>query len=149
LGVPICKTSYMFGDNKSIVDSVALPHAKLHRRHNALSFHHVWEAVAAKIVLPYYLPGGLNPSDILTKHWGYASIWCMLPVLFWWHLKSSWSWRLVCFVLTQDCKSMGSDKFHKGMASWLLWSVCRTLITSLCPFMGYTSSHGYFSVLIS
>jgi hypothetical protein len=66
-----------------VVDGTAVPHANLHKRHNALSFHHVQEAVVAKIVLPYYLPGDLNPSDILSKLWGYTSIWHMLqPLLF-------------------------------------------------------------------
>ena len=36
LGVPIRKVSYLFGDNKSVVDSLTLPHAKLHKRHMAL-----------------------------------------------------------------------------------------------------------------
>ena len=41
LGVPIREKSYMFGDNKSVVESSAKPHSKLHKRHNALSFRHV------------------------------------------------------------------------------------------------------------
>jgi len=39
LGVPVCKKAYMFGDNTSVVDSSTIPHAKLHKHHNALSFH--------------------------------------------------------------------------------------------------------------
>jgi hypothetical protein len=39
LGVPLREKSYMFGDNKSVVNSSTTPHAKLHKRHNALSFH--------------------------------------------------------------------------------------------------------------
>jgi len=32
----------------------------------------------------YYLPGTINPADILSKHWGYTQIWSMLqPLLFW------------------------------------------------------------------
>jgi hypothetical protein len=66
---------------RMVVDSTAVPHAKLHKRHNALSFHCVGKAVVAKMALPYYLPGDLNPSDILTKHWGYVSIWHLLQLL--------------------------------------------------------------------
>jgi len=40
----------MFGDNKSVVDSATKPHAKLHKRYNALSFHCVCKAIAAKIM---------------------------------------------------------------------------------------------------
>ena len=50
LGVPIRKKAYMFGDNKLVVDSSTVPHAKLHKCHNALSFHHVHEAIAAAII---------------------------------------------------------------------------------------------------
>jgi hypothetical protein len=41
LGVHIRDKSYMFGDNKMVVNSSTVPHAKLHKHHNALSFHHV------------------------------------------------------------------------------------------------------------
>ena len=37
LGVPISESSYLFGDNKTVVDSGSLPHAKLHKRHTMLS----------------------------------------------------------------------------------------------------------------
>jgi hypothetical protein len=83
LGVPIREMSYMFGDNKTVVDSSTIPHAKLHKRHNALSFHRVREAVAAKFIGLYHLPGEFNPADIMTKHWGYQTIWRLLqPLLF-------------------------------------------------------------------
>ena len=84
LGVPLRDTDYMFGDNRSVVDSSTLPHAKLHKRHNALSFHRVREAIASKVVQFYHIPGIINPADILSKHWGYAQIWDVLkPILFW------------------------------------------------------------------
>ena len=34
LSVPIREKSYMFEDNKSVVDSSTKPHSKLHKRHN-------------------------------------------------------------------------------------------------------------------
>jgi hypothetical protein len=57
----------MFVDNKTVVDSSTTPHAKLHKRHSALSFHCVREAVAAKIVAIYHLAGEYNPADILWR----------------------------------------------------------------------------------
>jgi len=45
LGVPIWQKSYMFGNNKAVVDRSTIPQAKLHRRHTILSFHHVCEAI--------------------------------------------------------------------------------------------------------
>ena len=38
LGVPICEKSYMFGNNKSVVNSLSISHAKLHKRHTVLFF---------------------------------------------------------------------------------------------------------------
>jgi len=72
LGVPFRKKAYMFGDNKSVVDSSTILHSKLHKQHNALSFHHIQEAIATGILLEFYhIEGTENPADILSKHWGY------------------------------------------------------------------------------
>ena len=74
----------MFGDNESVVKSSTVPHAKLHKCHTALAFHHVREAIASKFIGYYYLPGPLNAADILSKHWGYSDVWANLqPILFW------------------------------------------------------------------
>ena len=82
LGVPIRERSYMFGDNESVVNSAILPHAKLHKRHNALSFHRVREAIASGNYAFIHIPGENNPADILSKHWGYSQVWHMLRALF-------------------------------------------------------------------
>jgi hypothetical protein len=74
LGVPIRDKSYMFGDKKSVVDINMQLHTKLHKRHTMLSFHHVREAIASGIVGFFYIPGDINPADILSKHWGYSQI---------------------------------------------------------------------------
>jgi hypothetical protein len=37
LGIPVYEKSYLFGDNKSMVDSSMMPHSKLHKHHNVLS----------------------------------------------------------------------------------------------------------------
>jgi hypothetical protein len=81
LGIPIREKSYIFRDNKTVIDASSTPHAKLHKRHNALSFHHVREAVASKYVTIFHLPGEYNPADILSKHWAYASVWRTMNAL--------------------------------------------------------------------
>jgi hypothetical protein len=78
LGIPIRDMSYMFGDNESVINSSTQPHSKLHKRHNALSFHRVHEAIASGYIVLTYLPGKFNPVDILSKHWGYQTIWPIL-----------------------------------------------------------------------
>ena len=85
LGVPIREKSYMFGDNESMVNSSTRVHAKLHKRHTILSFHKVRQAVAAGYVDLHHIAGDLNPSDILSKHWGYSQVWTRLKTLLFWH----------------------------------------------------------------
>ena len=83
LGVPVHDTSYLFGDNKSVVDSSTIPHSKLHKRHTLLSFHRVRETIASGMVAYHHIPGSSNPSDVLSKHWAYPSIWPLLrPIMF-------------------------------------------------------------------
>jgi hypothetical protein len=81
LGIPIREKSYVFGDNKTVIDALSIPHAKLHKRHNTLSFHRVREAVASKYVTTFHLPGEYNPADILSKHWAYALVWRTMNAL--------------------------------------------------------------------
>jgi hypothetical protein len=50
-----------------------------------LSFHHFRVAIASGIVGFYFIPGELNPADILSKHWGYTQIRE--------HLKSLLLWK--------------------------------------------------------
>jgi Reverse transcriptase (RNA-dependent DNA polymerase) len=85
LGVPVRSTSYMFGDNKSVVDSSTQVHAKLHKRHTMLSFHRVREAIASGMVNFIFINGDINPADILSKHWGYSQIWTQLKALLFWY----------------------------------------------------------------
>jgi hypothetical protein len=84
LGVPIRDKSYVFGDNKSVVDSSMQLHAKLHKRHTMLSFHRIREAIASGIVGFFYIPGDINPADIFSKHWGYSQIREHLESLLFW-----------------------------------------------------------------
>jgi hypothetical protein len=84
LGVPIKGKAYMFGDNQSVITSSTLPHSKLSKRHNALSYHRVREAIAAKIINFVHIFGVDNPADVLSKHCGYPQMWPHLqPLLFW------------------------------------------------------------------
>jgi hypothetical protein len=54
-------------------------------RHHGLSYHLTREAVASKAVDFRFIPGHLNPADILSKHWGYQQVWAsaLRPILFW------------------------------------------------------------------
>ena len=84
LGVPIRRSAYMFGDNESVVTSSTLPHSTLGKRHNALSYHRVREAIAAKILQFHHISGDGNPSDILSKHCGHPQMWPTVRLLLFW-----------------------------------------------------------------
>ena len=84
LGVPISRSSMVFGDNESVINTASVPHSKLHKCHNALSYHRTREGIAAGITRFHFVPSGGNPADILSKHWDYPSVWGSLhPLLFW------------------------------------------------------------------
>jgi hypothetical protein len=83
LGVPV-KESFMFGDNDSVVNSSKMPAGKFHKRHIALSWHRVREAIAAKTLLFVHIPGAVSPADMLSKHWGHTQTWPQLQALLFW-----------------------------------------------------------------
>ena len=84
LGVPVEGSSILFGDNKSVVTSSTIPHSGLNKRHNALSYHRVCEAIAAKVLKFFHIEGSANPADVLSKHTGHADAWPLIqPLLFW------------------------------------------------------------------
>ena len=84
LGVNLEGATYLFGDNKTVVDSSRHPKSRLHKRHVLLSFHRVREAIAAKVLHFIFIPGPLNPADILSKHWGYQQVKNTLKALLFW-----------------------------------------------------------------
>ena len=83
LGVPIID-SYMFGDNQGVHTNSTVPHSQLNKRHIALAYHRVREAIAAKIMKFFKIDEKKNLSDILSKYCGYTDAWPNVkPLLFW------------------------------------------------------------------
>ena len=85
LGVTIKGPTHLFGDNESVVTNASLPHSPLRKRHHALSYHYTRESIASGPIDFWFLPGHMNPADILSKHWGYQQVWTLTlrPLLFW------------------------------------------------------------------
>ncbi|MGL5935946.1 MAG: Ty1/Copia family ribonuclease HI, partial [Cetobacterium sp.] len=85
LGVEVEGSTRLFGDNGSVVKGGSIPHSVLKKRHHGISYHYTREAVASKAVDFRFIPGHINPADILSKHWGYQQIWAssLRPILFW------------------------------------------------------------------
>ena len=78
LGAPIGSKSLLFGDNRSVVTSVTLPHSTLTKCHNLLAFHRVREAIAAKLMAFYWIQSPYNLSDMLSKHWDHPTVYPMI-----------------------------------------------------------------------
>src|SRR6476620_7103473 len=84
LGVPMEGPSYMFGDNLAVVNSSKVSDDTLKKKHNALSYHRVREAIAADIIMFIHIDGDKNPADILTKPLPQTKWYpLMKPILHW------------------------------------------------------------------
>jgi hypothetical protein len=66
-GVNVLVPADMFGDNESVVNMSRAPSAKLTKKHNAISFHRMREAVAAGLIRVAYEKTETNIADLLTK----------------------------------------------------------------------------------
>ena len=84
LGVSVECPSVMLGDNLAVINSASIPEDTLKKRHNALSYHRVREAIAAKVLKFHHISGKKNPADILTKFLPNSIWWpLMKPILHW------------------------------------------------------------------
>ena len=67
MGVKVTKPAILLVDNQAVVTHTTLPSSSLKKKHNAIAYHKVREAVAAGIILVAYVPSKFNRADILTK----------------------------------------------------------------------------------
>jgi hypothetical protein len=70
LGIPVTKPTDLFGDNFGVIQSAEIPEGELKKKHIAISYHYVREAIAAKIVNANWCRSDENFADILTKALG-------------------------------------------------------------------------------
>ena len=66
-GVPIDGPANVFCDNQGVVKNMSLPHSTLSKKHNAINYHAVREAVAAQILRVTKEPTESNLADLFTK----------------------------------------------------------------------------------
>lgn len=66
-GIPIDGPANVFGDNKSVITNASVPTSTLKKKHNAIAYHRVREAVAAGIVQITKVHTSENLADVLTK----------------------------------------------------------------------------------
>ena len=67
LGVALYGPTMMLGDNMSVVLNTSVPSSVLKKKHNAIAYHRLREAIAAKVLRFAYVKSEENLSDILTK----------------------------------------------------------------------------------
>ena len=70
LGIKISKPSILLMDNEAVIKNTTLPSSSLKKKHNAIAYHKIREAVAADIVRVAFINSKMNRSDILTKPLG-------------------------------------------------------------------------------
>jgi hypothetical protein len=66
-GVPIDGPTNVFCDNNGVVKNASIPHSTLLKKHNAINYHAVREAVAAQIIRVLKEDGMTNLADLFTK----------------------------------------------------------------------------------
>jgi hypothetical protein len=57
----------MLGDNMSVVLNNSFPSCVLKKKHNAIAYHYVREAIAARKMTFLYIKNKENISDVMTK----------------------------------------------------------------------------------
>jgi hypothetical protein len=66
LGVVLDGPALMLGDNISVVLNTTVPSSVLKKKHNAIAYYRVREAIEARIMRFAYIKSEENVSDVLT-----------------------------------------------------------------------------------
>jgi hypothetical protein len=67
LGVALDGPALMLGDNLSVILNTTFPTSVLKKKHNAIAYDRVREAIAARIMSFAYIKSEENVSDVLKK----------------------------------------------------------------------------------
>ena len=67
MGIPISGPANVYGDNEAVVNSTTAPESTLKKKHNAINYHRVRDAVAAGTICVAWEDTKTNISDLLTK----------------------------------------------------------------------------------
>ena len=110
--MPVFNKSYVWGDNESMINSATVPDAKLHKRHNILSFHFVRSMIACGYINLQHIRSESNIADILSKHWGYQSSYDLIRPIF--HHTGNTASLYIDDTLSVDCYTNNTDNFVYG-----------------------------------
>eukprot|EP00804_Cyclotella_cryptica_P020248 CCRYP_010923-RA/>CCRYP_010923-RA protein AED:0.50 eAED:0.50 QI:0/-1/0/1/-1/0/1/0/110 len=67
MGVPMKGTSYVYGNNMSVVTNTSKPESTVKKKSNSICYHVVREAVAMGKALVAHIPTKKNLADLFTK----------------------------------------------------------------------------------
>ena len=83
LGVPLAGPATMLGDNLSVVINISVPSSQLKKKHQAICYNQVREAITAGALIFVNIPSELNSADCLTKLLGGDKLNPLIrPILF-------------------------------------------------------------------
>jgi len=83
LGVHVEGPATMLGDNNAVVLNTTLPSSQLKKKHQAVSYHRIREAIACGIVEFHHIPSWANYADVMTKPVPARTFQAMVkPILF-------------------------------------------------------------------
>ena len=91
LGVKVNSPTLLLGDNKSVVLNSTIPSSVLKKKHCAINYHRVREAIAGNIVRYCHIDSRLNIADCLTKPLpGNVQYNLLKPIMFANHFTNLW-----------------------------------------------------------
>ena len=70
MGVPLDGPANVLADNDTMIKSSTIPSQTLQRKHNAICYHFVREAVATGVIRIAFIPSNENLADMFTKALG-------------------------------------------------------------------------------
>jgi hypothetical protein len=70
MGIPLEGPVNVLVDNETVMKNSTIPSSTLQRKHNAICYHFVREAVASKIIRIAHIPSDQNLADMFTKTLG-------------------------------------------------------------------------------
>jgi hypothetical protein len=82
-GAPIDGPANIFGDNKAVINNATVPTSTLKKKHNAIAYHRVREAVAAGTVQITKVHTTNNLADVLTKPLAAALLKPLIQKILW------------------------------------------------------------------
>ena len=72
----------MFGDNESMVNSLAFPYSRMQKRHNILSYHYIRSQIAKGYIALHHICSHNNVADIVSKHWSFGLVSDLIKPVF-------------------------------------------------------------------